>query len=102
MDTFFATIIGKGGHGAYPHTTVDPFVLLAHVIMALNGIVSRRLDPFEPAAVSIGIVNGGFAENVIPEKVTMKGTLRFTSLEVQKQIREEVTRAFEITKALGW
>ena len=101
VDTFFATIIGRGGHGAYPHTTVDPFSLLAHVIMALNGIVSRRLNPFEPAAVSIGLINGGFAENVIPEKVTMKGTLRFTSLEVQKQIREEVQRAFEITKVLG-
>lgn len=101
VDTFFATIVGKGGHGAYPHTTVDPFLLLAHVIMALNGIVSRRLDPFDPAVVSIGVINGGFAENVIPEIVTMKGTLRFTSLEVQKQIREEVTRAFAITKALG-
>lgn len=101
VDTFFATITGKGGHGAYPHTTVDPFVLLAHVIMALNGIVSRRLDPFEPAVVSIGVINGGYAENVIPAEVTMKGTLRFVSLETQKQIREEVTRAFEITKALG-
>ncbi len=101
VDTFFATIIGKGGHGAYPHTTVDPFVLLSHVIIALNGIVSRRIDPYEPAAVSIGVVNGGFAENVIPETVTMKGTLRFTSMDVQKKIREEVTRAFEITKALG-
>jgi amidohydrolase len=101
VDTFSATIIGKGGHGAYPHTTVDPFSLLAHVIMALNGIVSRKIHPFEPAAVSIGMINGGFTENVIPEKVTMKGTLRFTSLEVQKQIREEVKRAFEITKVLG-
>ena len=86
---------------AYPHTTVDPFSLLAQVIMALNGIVSRRINPFEPAAVSIGVVNGGFAENVIPDKVTIKGTLRFTSLEVQKQIREEVRRAFEVTKAFG-
>jgi amidohydrolase len=101
VDTFSATIIGKGGHGAYPHTTVDPFSLLAHVIMALNGIVSRKLNPFDPAAVSIGLINGGFTENVIPEKVTMKGTIRFTSLEVQKQIREEVKRAFEVTKALG-
>jgi len=101
VDTFFATIIGKGGHGAYPHTTIDPFTLLAHVIMALNGIVSRKLNPFEPAVVSIGSINGGFAENVIPETVSMTGTLRFTSLETQKQIREEVLRAFEITKALG-
>lgn len=101
VDTWFATIIGKGGHGAYPHTTVDPFVLLSHVIIGINGIVSRKLNPFEPAAISIGVVNGGFAENVIPDKVTMKGTIRFTSLEVQKQIREELTRVFEVVKALG-
>jgi len=101
IDTWFATIRGKGGHGAYPHTTVDPFFLLAQVINSLNGIISRRLDPFEPAAISIGAVNGGDAENVIPEKVTLKGTIRFTSLEVQKQIREEVTRALDVARALG-
>jgi amidohydrolase len=101
VDTFTATIKGVGGHGAYPHTTVDPYVLLAHVIMGLNAITSRRLDPFEPAIVSIGAVHGGVAENVIPDKVEMKGTLRFTSLESQKKIREEVARVFEITKVLG-
>jgi amidohydrolase len=101
VETWFATIIGKGGHGAYPHTTVDPFVLLSHVIIAINGIVSRRINPFEPTAISIGVVNGGFAENVIPDRVTMKGTIRFTSLDVQKQIREEMTRAFDVVKALG-
>jgi amidohydrolase len=101
VDTWYATISGKGGHGAYPHTTVDPFFLLAQVIIALNGIVSRKLDPFEPAVVSIGAINGGEAENVIPEKVTMKGTIRFTSMDVQKQIREELKRTFDIVKALG-
>jgi len=101
VDTWRATIIGKGGHGAYPHTTIDPFFLLAEVIMALNGIISRRLDPFTPAVVSIGAIYGGEAENIIPEKVTLKGTIRFTSLEIQARIREEVQRAFEITKALG-
>jgi len=101
VDTLTATIYGKGGHGAYPHKTVDPFFLLAQVINALNGIVSRRLDPFEPAAVSIGSIHGGDAENVIPEKVDLRGTLRFTSLEVHKQIREEVTSAFDIARTLG-
>src|SRR5512139_1844017 len=60
VDSWFAAIKGKGGHGAYPHKTIDPFYLLAHVILALNGIVSRRLDPFQPAVVSIGAINGGF------------------------------------------
>ena len=101
VDSWFATIKGVGGHGAYPHATIDPFVLLSHVIMGLNTITSRRLDPFEPAVVSIGSINGGFAENVIPDKVELTGTIRFTSLETQKQIRKEVTKIFDMVKALG-
>lgn len=101
VDSWFGVIKGKGGHGAYPHTTVDPFFLLAQVIMALNGIISRRLDPFAPAVVSIGSVQGGFTENVIPDSIKITGTLRFTTPEVQKQIHAEIKRAFEVTKALG-
>jgi len=101
VDSWFATIKGKGGHGAYPHTTVDPFVLLAHVIMGINNILSRRFDPFEPAVISIGTINGGFAENVIPDKVEITGTMRFLSMETEKKLREEITRVFESIKALG-
>ena len=101
VDSWYAEIIGKGGHGAYPHETVDPFYILAHVIIALNGIVSRRLDPFAPAAVSIGSIHGGFTENVIPQSVTLTGTLRYTEISIQKQIHEEIKRAFEISKTLG-
>src|SRR5690606_9371880 len=101
VDSWFATIYGKGGHGAYPHTTVDPFVLLAHVIMGINSIISRHLDPFEPAVISIGTVNGGFAENVIPDKVELTGTMRFVSMETEKKLREEMTRVFQTVKALG-
>ena len=101
VDTWNATIKGIGGHGAHPNKTVDPFYILAHVIMALNAIVSRRIDPFEPAVVSIGTINGGFTENVIPESITIAGTLRFTDLDVHKQIREEMKRAFEIARTLG-
>ncbi|MEW5939396.1 MAG: amidohydrolase, partial [Chloroflexota bacterium] len=100
-DSWFGTIRGVGGHGAHPNKTVDPFYLAAHVIIALNAIVSRRLDPFAPAAVSIGSLNGGFTENVIPESVRITGTLRFTTPEVQKQIHAEITRAFEVAKTLG-
>jgi len=101
VDSWFAVIEGKGGHGAYPHETIDPFFLLAHVIFALNSIVSRRLDPFAPAVVSIGSINGGFTENVIPQSVKLTGTLRYTDVAVQKQIHAEIKRAFEVTKALG-
>jgi amidohydrolase len=101
VDSWFAEIIGKGGHGAHPHQTIDPFYITAHVILALNGIVSRRLDPFDPAVVSIGSLNGGFTENVIPERVKLTGTLRFTEKRVQEQIHAEIRRAFEIARTLG-
>jgi len=101
VDTWYGVVTGKGGHGAHPDKTVDPFYLLAHVILALNGIVSRRINPFEPAVVSIGSISGGFTENVIPDRVRLTGTLRFTNMEVQKQIHTEIRRAFEVAKALG-
>ena len=101
VDSWYGVISGKGGHGAHPHKTIDPFYLLAHVIFALNGIVSRRLDPFAPAVVSIGSISGGFTENVIPEHVNITGTLRFTDEGVHQQIHEEMKRAFEIAKTLG-
>ncbi|HET9911369.1 MAG TPA: amidohydrolase [Anaerolineales bacterium] len=101
VDSWFAVIKGIGGHGAHPDKTIDPFYLTAHVILALNGIVSRRLNPFEPAVVSIGAVNGGFTENVIPESVKLAGTLRFTNEKVHQQIVAEMKRAFDVAKALG-
>ena len=101
VDSWYGVISGKGGHGAHPHKTVDPFYLLAHVILALNGIVSRRLDPFDPAVVSIGSINGGLTENVIPESVNITGTLRFTDEKVHEQIHKEMKRAFDIAKTLG-
>jgi amidohydrolase len=101
VDSWYATIKGKGGHGAYPHTTVDPFYLLGHVILALNALISRRLNPFAPAVVSIGSINGGFTENVIPESIKLTGTLRFTMPEIRTKIHEEIHRALDIAKALG-
>jgi amidohydrolase len=101
VDSWYGVISGKGGHGAYPDKTIDPFYLLAHVILALNGIVSRRLNPFQPAVVSVGSISGGFTENVIPESVKITGTLRFTEEKVHEQIHTEMKRAFEIAKALG-
>lgn len=101
VDSWYATITGKGGHGAHPNTTIDPFYLMSHVIIALNAIPSRRINPFDPAVVSIGSVSGGFTENVIPERVRVTGTLRFTDEAVHQQIREEMKRAFEIANVLG-
>jgi amidohydrolase len=101
VDSWFGEIIGRGGHGAHPHDSIDPFYITAHVILALNGIVSRRLNPFDPAVVSVGSLHGGFTENVIPERVKITGTLRYTQKRVQEQIHTEIRRAFEIARTLG-
>lgn len=101
VDSWYAEITGIGGHGAHPDKTIDPFYILAHVIFALNAITSRRINPFEPAVVSIGSIGGGFTENVIPESVKITGTLRFTNETVHQQIHEEIKRAFEIARTLG-
>ncbi len=101
VDSWYGVIKGKGGHGAHPNKTIDPFYLLAHIILALNGIVSRRINPFEPAVVSVGSISGGFTENVIPESVKITGTLRYTDESVHQQIHTEIKRAFEVAKALG-
>jgi amidohydrolase len=101
VDSWYAEIKGIGGHGAHPDKTIDPFYLSAHVILALNAIISRRINPFEPAVISIGSINGGFTENVIPESIKLTGTLRFTDEKVHQQIYEEMKRAFDIAKTLG-
>ena len=101
VDTFYAKIIGRGGHGAAPHKVVDPIHIAGHVILLLNGIVSRRLHPIEPAVVSLGSIHGGQATNVIPESVTLSGTIRYMNPEVQKQIHVEIERALSIAQSLG-
>jgi amidohydrolase len=101
VDSWFGAVIGKGGHGAKPNETIDPLYISTHVMMALYGIISRRMVPFDPAVVSIGSIHAGDAENVIPDRVEFSGTLRYTEASVQKRIHEEIRRAFELSHPLG-
>ncbi|MGB8982376.1 MAG: amidohydrolase [Anaerolineales bacterium] len=101
VDSWYGVIKGKGGHGAHPDKSIDPFYMLGHVIFALNAIVSRRINPVEPAVVSIGSISGGITQNVIPESVTISGTLRFMDEKVHQQIQAEIKRAFDLVKTLG-
>jgi len=101
VDSFRASIIGMGGHGARPHETTDPIYLSAHVILALNGIISRKLNPFDSAVISIGSIHAGNAENIIPNQVDIFGTLRYTQHSVQEKIHSEIIKAFDVAKALG-
>lgn len=101
VDSFTAKIIGKGGHGAMPHTTVDPILISGHVILGIHGIVSRRLWPFDPAVITIGAIHGGQAENVIPEEVNLSGTIRYLDPLVRDQMHQEIRRVFSMSETLG-
>jgi IAA-amino acid hydrolase len=98
---FTARIRGRGGHGALPHNTVDPVVLTAQAILALQTIVSRRLDPTIPGVVTVGSIHGGTRDNIIPEVVEICGTLRSLDEGVYAQIEQEVTRTLGIVRPLG-
>jgi len=97
---FEATIQGKGGHGAMPHTTIDPIACVAKVIVELQTIVSREMNPFSPTVVTVGSIHGGEASNVIPEVVKITGTFRSLSssdLGVVKQRIEEIIHGVATT-----
>ncbi len=101
VDSFRGSLIGSGGHGSRPHETVDPIYLAAHVLLALHGIVSRRINPFDPAVISVGSIHAGTADNVIPGQVDVTGTIRFMEAAVQEQLHTEIDKAFAVAKALG-
>jgi amidohydrolase len=101
VDSFNATILGEGGHGAYPHTVIDPIHIAGHVILGLQGIVSRLIHPADPAVVSIGSIHGGKVENVIPQEVELSGTIRYMETEVQEKIHAEIEQTLQITRAMG-
>jgi amidohydrolase len=90
-EEFKIKIIGKGGHGAAPHATIDPVVCAAQIISTAQTIVSRNVAPLETAVVSFTIINGGTAFNVIPQEVTMEGTIR----TFDPQVRIKVIKRFE-------
>jgi amidohydrolase len=100
-DTFDAVITGKGTHGAYPHAGVDPIYALAQVINAIHGIRSRRVNPLNPAVISIGSVHGGEAHNIVPNEVTLNGTMRSYDEETRTLLAEEIDRALGLARNLG-
>jgi IAA-amino acid hydrolase len=100
-DRFRVVIRGSGGHAARPQATVDPIALSAHVINAIQQVVSRRVNPLEPAVITIGTINGGTVENVIPDTVTLTGTIRSFTHETRVKLHEELEKACRIVEPLG-
>ena len=76
VDEFEISVVGRGGHAASPHQTVDPVLVSAHLVTALQSLISRRRNPFEEAVLSVTQVNAGHAFNVIPGHAELRGTVR--------------------------
>ncbi len=91
-DKFTLRIIGKGGHGAYPHVTRDPILAAGHVITQIQSIVSRNVNPLDSAVVSFGAVHGGRAYNVIPDEVELTGTVRSLNPQVREELKSRIER----------
>ena len=85
VDSVDITVKGKGGHGAYPHTTVDPVVIASRIVLALQTITSRELSPLEPSVITVGSIHGGSKHNVISDQVKLQLTLRSYNPEVRLQ-----------------
>ncbi|MCK6577787.1 MAG: amidohydrolase [Anaerolineae bacterium] len=100
-DNFFGTVIGRATHGAHPDQGVDPIFIAAQVINALQGVISRQRDPIHPAVVTVGKINGGTAENIIPDDVTMSGTIRSYDRNVREKLWADVEGAFALARAFG-
>ncbi len=101
VDTFIGRVIGKGGHGAYPHEALDPIWLSAQVINAIHGIVSRRMNPVENGLVSVTMIHAGTANNIIPVEVELAGTIRTFKESVREQIHQDLERAFSVARTWG-
>ncbi len=92
VDSVDITIFGRSGHGAKPHTTVDPVVVAARTVLALQTLVSREKDPLVRAVITVGSIHGGTKHNIIPEEVKLQITVRTYNPAVRKQMLEGIAR----------
>jgi amidohydrolase len=92
VDSCDITLLGRGGHGAYPHTTIDPVVMGAQLVLDLQTIVSRETKPTEPAVVTVGSIHGGTKHNIIGNECHLQLTIRSYSDEVRQHIHDAIIR----------
>jgi amidohydrolase len=101
-EDFAIEIVGRGGHGARPHATVDPIATAAHLITLIYQAVPRQTDSRQPVVVTIGVFNAGYASNVIPDTASLKGTIRTLNAAVAKHAHETVERlCVSVAQAFG-
>ena len=92
VDSVDVTIFGRGGHGALPHTTVDPVVIAAKTVLGFQTLISREKDPLEPAVLTVGSIHGGTKYNIIPDEVKLQITLRTFNPEVRQLLLSGIER----------
>ncbi len=100
-DTFTAHVLGRAAHGARPDAGVDAIVLAAHVVLAAQNAVARRISPMQSGVLTFGTVRGGTAENVLADRVSLDGTLRYFDPEVRKRLRSALEDALSVAEAMG-
>jgi len=100
-DSLRITIFGKGGHGSAPHTTIDPIVIAARTILALQTITSREVEPGEFTVVTVGYINAGTKNNIIPDQAELGLTVRTYKAQVRKQVLAAVTRIADAEAQAG-
>jgi hippurate hydrolase len=96
VDSVDVTIFGRGGHGAYPHMTIDPIVIAARTVVALQTLVARENDPLDPAVITVGSFHGGTKHNIIPDEAKLQLTVRSYKDDVRKRLLAGIER---VTKA---
>jgi hippurate hydrolase len=89
-DGFEMTVRGKGGHGAFPHETADAIAMAAQIVTALQTVVSREVDPVEPAVLTVGEIGAGSAFNIIPETARLGGTVRTLNEDLRRRMPERI------------
>jgi IAA-amino acid hydrolase len=101
VDPFYGTVQGMSAHGARPDEGIDPVAIAGQVLSTLYAIPSRRINPLDASVVSVGVIQGGTATNVIPDQVRIQGTIRSFSPSVRQQLHREVRRAFSLAEVFG-
>ncbi len=102
VDGFKVIVRGKGGHGASPHQTIDPVVIASSIVLNLQTIVSRNVSPLKSAVVTVGRIYGGTAFNIVPDAVTLEGTVRAFESEIRDLIEDRIfTISRRIAEAYG-
>ncbi|HYK93551.1 MAG TPA: M20 family metallopeptidase [Thermoplasmata archaeon] len=101
-DRFVVRVVGRGSHAAYPHLGRDPIVVASEIVLGMQALVSRLRDPVDPAVISVGMVHGGTRHNILPDEVTLEGTVRTLRAETRTEMERAIRgRVRHLAESLG-